>query len=193
MLNQNAIALFERKNSERDSFFAEHSDLLSRNINTFRELKTALYAFAVTENDSFQRRYCSFFGMRHINRNVRHHYFDYLERHKRDTLFPSAHTVTEDLFPLLGKRYFSFATKMLCIVNDVENPIFDKNVEKVFRVENHLCGEAYREALYVDIKDTYLSLINHPIVADFRERFNAEDIGVMKILDAIFWVIGREL
>lgn len=82
---------------------------------------------------------------------------------------------------------------MLRIVNDVKNPIYDSNVEKVFRAKNHLRGKAYKETLYVDINDTYLSLINHPIVAEFRKRFNAEDIGVMKILDAIFWVIGREL
>ena len=103
-----------------------------------------------------------------------------------------------------GNNYFSFATKVLNLMNTDEFPVFDNGVSTVFQKpfpqpdENEIDYPGkdlldHQDAIYQDILDTYRELENHPVIEAFRAQFNCPDLGYMKILDAIFWRLGKML
>ena len=114
-------------------------------------------------------------------------------RGSSDRMDPRA--VTEALQPAMRKNNFSFVTKMLNLLSDNEYPIYDKYVGVVFQkpFTPEETGLDHKESVYRDIADTYRSLENHPVIEAFRSRHGCHGMGYMKVLDSIFWKLGKDM
>lgn len=186
MVNQEAIQIIDKLYSDRERLFHTYSEDFHNNIQIFLMLKRLLVTTDVSKNKIFQNEYSSFFLLRFMPKKG--HYFSMLEDVKNDSDSLNALSLTNKLKGMLGGNYYSFATKMMCIVDDRRFPIYDSKVEAVFSRKDSGTGLHYKNIIYYDILDTYRALHNHPIIQAFIDEFQAKDIGVMKILDAIFWV-----
>lgn len=170
--------------------------VIKTNIDVYQFLKTEYKKGQVIENSLFRWGFSAFYGMSRVvtlgAQEVFFNRFDDL-RETRIQLDPRA--ITEELHNSMGKYYFSFVTKMLNMFDDEAFPIFDSQVSAVFEkpLQKGETRLAHQNSIYQDIRDTYLSLESHAIIKEFRERFNCPDVGYMKILDTLFWRIGKTL
>ena len=192
MINTTAITRFEAFYANPTLSLNNHQALFQNNVNRYLQLKEILHQRDVSVDVEFQRLYSYFYGLnRAMNAEQKAAYYVRLEEIKNTDKPIDVRTLTEELRPLLGKNHFSFCSKMANIVNDELYPIYDKNVRQVFHRANLGYGLDYWGNIYQDITDTYQSLINHPVITAFRNRFNGQEMGYMKVLDALFWVMGR--
>ena len=194
MINQDAIRLLDHFYGQ-PSFFSDNLTSFSKNVEVYSLLKRQFQAGPVTENPAFCSRFASFYGMRFVSAAGKHAFFQKMEqlRQHHDGLDPRL--LTEELQPEMGKYHFSFVTKMLNLLDDETYPIYDSQIATVFQKpftpdESRL---DHQESIYRDVIDTYQSLLHHPVVEAFRTRFNCPDMGTMKVLDALFWRLGKIL
>lgn len=191
MINQQAISQFQKLTNDFDTFANQHEGPLKTNVERYTELKNLLHKVNVSEHEYFQRRYSDFYGLNlRIKRDLRPLYYQKLEEIKNTKKPIDVRSLTEELSPVLGKNHFSFCSKMANIINDEKYPIYDSQVAKVFHRKGLGYNLDYKTNLYNDLKDTYESLKDSPVIPAFQDRFDAHEMGYMKVLDAIFWVIG---
>lgn len=192
MINTTAITRFETFYANPILSLNDHHVVFQNNVDRYLQLKELLHQRNVSEDDEFQRQYSYFYGLnRAMNAQQKSAYYLRLEEIKNTDHPIDVRALTEELRPLLGKNHFSFCSKMANIVNDELYPIYDKNVRQVFHRANLGYGLEYRENIYQDITETYQIMSNHPVISSFKNRFNAQGMGYMKVLDALFWVMGR--
>lgn len=95
---------------------------------------------------------------------------------------------------------FSFVTKMLNLENDSLYPIYDSKVALMFGYkipsgDNDKKAEQYRDR-YQSILETYRSLLNDnrtsALLNKFRQTFRCPELSDMRILDLIFWEMGKQ-
>ena len=95
---------------------------------------------------------------------------------------------------------FSFVTKMLNLENDSLYPIYDSKVALMFGYkipsgDHDKKAEQYRER-YQLILETYRSLLNDnrtaALLNKFRQTFRCPELSDMRILDLIFWEMGKQ-
>lgn len=192
-MREDVIRLFSDKTSDVDSFFKMHETTLKTIVEVFKFLKQRLKETNPSNDALFQWAFSAFYGMSFIPRSQRHPLFKKMQEIKDDCYDLNAKEITENLAPLMGKKYFSFVTKMLNLIDDEKYPIYDSNVGLVFENKHKPCGKNYRMSVYQDIIDTYNQLKDKPIVDEFKSYFSCPDIGYMKILDSIFWIIGKDM
>ena len=170
--------------------------VIKTNIDVYQFLKTEYKKGQVIENSLFRWGFSAFYGMsRVVTLGAQEAFFNRFDDLRETHIQLDPRAITEELHNSMGKYYFSFVTKMLNMFDDEAFPIFDSQVSAVFekplqRGETRL---AHQNSIYQDIRDTYLSLESHAIIKEFRERFNCPDVGYMKILDTLFWRIGKTL
>ncbi len=141
----------------------------------------------------FQWAFAAFYGMKVVPESGKVAFFEKMEALRFAHAHLDAREVTESLRPEMGKNYFSFTTKMLNLLDDTTYPIYDSQVAIVFQRPftleetrlDHQCS------IYQDILDTYRQLKMHPAIEMFRTHFNCPQLGYMKILDTIFWHLGK--
>ena len=180
-------------NADFELWFRPHERDLSNNIRQYHDIKVRSEACDVATDVAFQRSFCYFYGMRVVSRARRIPFFQRMEQLKHERpLDVDAQTITSELRPAMGKNYFSFVTKMLDMLEDETYPIYDSNVCKVFR-GIALYGLENQSEVYTDILDTYRYLRNHEVLNRFRQVIDCNNVGYMKILDAIFLIIGKNL
>lgn len=95
---------------------------------------------------------------------------------------------------------FSFVTKMLNLENDSLYPIYDSKVALMFGYkipsgDHDKKAEQYRER-YQLILETYRFLLNDnrttALLNKFRQTFRCPELSDMRILDLIFWEMGKQ-
>ena len=195
MVNTQAINLLQNLFANPEEVFSDNhiSRALQNNVNRYLHLKGMLFRENVAINAEFQRNYSYFYGLnRYMTQIQKQAYFAKFEAIKRQKGPIDVRLLTEEMQPLLGKFHFSFCSKMANMIDDTQHPIYDKNVANVFHRRGLGQGHEYKENIYQDLVDTYRTLKDHHIIESFKERFNAQDMGYMKVLDALFWVIGNE-
>ena len=193
MINTNAVRLLEYS-------LSHYPDLLDNpvfavNAAVFSFLKKEFEKGDIRYNLLFQWSFSSFYGMGIVSSEAKEAFFRKMESLRGCFAGQDARRITEDLRPAMGKSNFSFVTKMLNLLSDTEYPIFDKNVAAFFQKpfgpdETRL---DHQESVYQDIIDTYKSLEHHPVIGDFRIRFGCQEMGCMKVLDTIFWKLGKDM
>ena len=196
MVNLNALHRFEAFYADFDQVIDLNGQVIQNNVHRYMELKQLLHQVDVSENAYYQSRYSYFYGLnRALNAGQKAAYYLRLEVLK-DAYHPRENPIdvtelTEEMVPSLGKRHFSFCTKLANMVDDDIYPIYDKNVAKVFHRRGLGYGMQYKENIFIDIRDTYNELRSHQVTELFKNRFNAQEMGTMKALDTLFWVMGR--
>lgn len=153
----------------------------------------------------FQYVFGAFYAMNRVfvsARFIRRFYkkMDEFKSRKRTAVFDAA-KIAKELSRGERSFQFSFVTKMLNLVNDTLYPIYDSKVALVFGFGNTVTGdddakaEQYRER-YQAIIDTYLDLLNDNRTAEllnlFRDIFKCPELSDMRILDLIFWEMGKQ-
>ncbi len=173
-----------------------HKELIPQsfktNIEVYKFLKEEFRKGDVRTNDVFKWAFSAFYGMSRVPVERHSVFFDKMETLRDNHAQADARQITVELQPALGKNYFSFVTKMLNIVDDATFPIYDSQVSVVFARCLPAEGIDHKSAIHTDITDTYAELASRCIINEFRERYNCPDVGHMKILDTIFWSIGKQ-
>ena len=193
MINNNAIRLLDYYLTNDPAFLEDAS--FATNVAVYSFLKDEFRKGDVSRNPLFQWAFSAFYGMGIVPVEGKAAFFSKMESLRNTYTGVGARQLTEELRPAMGKSYFSFATKMLNLLDDAEYPIYDRMVGLVFQKpfnpdETRL---DHQHSIYLDIIDTYRSLKDHPIVGSFRKRFNCQGIGYMKILDSVFWKLGSKM
>ena len=194
MINQDAVRLLDHFYAQ-PSFFTDNQAAFIRNAEEYALLKRQFHEGPVTSNPAFQRHFARFYGMRFVPAAGKNAFFQKMELLRNDHEGLGARLLTEELQPLMGQYHFSFTTKMLNLLDDETYPIYDSQIATVFQTP-FLPDETrldHQEAIYRDVTDTYQSLRQHPVIDAFRTRFNCPEMGTMKVLDAIFWRLGKIL
>ena len=194
MINHDAIRLLEHSIAQ-PSFYEDNHAAFARNAEVYSLLKREFNEGPVTENPVVCRRFASFYGMRFVSVAGKRTFFQKMEllRNNHDGL--DARLLTVELKPEMGQYQFSFVTKMLNLLDDETYPVYDSQIATVFQIpfvpdETRLDRQ---EAIYRDVTDTYTALREHAAITDFRTRFNCPEMGTMKVLDALFWRLGKML
>ena len=193
MINQHAIQQLENHFENFDLAATLFGTIFENNVQRFLELKHMLHEVDVSRDKRFQKQFGYFYGVQRMSREAKTAYFTRFEQLKETDGPIDVRELTEEMAPALGKRQFSFCSKMANLIEDDTYPIYDRYVATVFHRPGLGYGMDYKTHLYQDLCDTYRSLKNHPLVAAFRERFHAEDMGYMKVLDALFWFVGNSI
>ena len=191
MINLNAIQRFRTFYADFDDAAGRCDEAFSNNVRRYLELKNLLHQVDVSTDIYFQRRVSHFYGLNQarLGPDRKAAYFRKLEDLKNTDAPIDIAALTASLERQLGKYHFSFCSKMADLINDEEYPIYDKNVKKHFRRRGLGYRHDYLQSIYTDITDTYRSLVDDPVITAFRKRYNAQDMGYMKVLDVLFWVI----
>lgn len=195
MVNNDAIRLLDYYIQQTSGNFTEDETAFATNVEVSRFLREEFRKRNITHNRLFQWAFIAFFGMRIVPESGRTAFFERMEALRDAHSDLNACEVTEGLRPAMGKYYFSFTTKMLNLLDDTNYPIYDKQVATVFQ-RPFTPGETRLEhqcLIYQDILDTYRQLEDHPAIKLFRNHFNCPQLGYMKILDTIFWRLGKIL
>lgn len=191
MINQNAIQQLEYYFQNFDLADTLFHDRFEYNINTYLELKSLLHQVNVSEDEYFQNLFSNFYLVKRLPRPSRAAFFARFEMLKNTVAPIDVRELTVDMSSILGKKHFSFCSKMANMINDEEYPIYDSNVARVFHRPGLGYGLDYKDNIYSDLRDTYRSIRNHQIVEAFSRRYNAEQrVGYMKLLDTMFWFVG---
>ena len=193
MINNDAIRLLDYSLNQFPDLLDNNAFAVNSAVYTF--LKEEFRKRDVCSNLFFQWSFSSFYGMGIVPFEAKDAFFSKMEslRGGSDRLDPR--TITEELQPAMGKNNFSFVTKMLNLLSDTEYPIYDKYVGVVFQKpftpeEKRL---DHQESVYMDIIDTYRSLENHLVIEAFQSRHGCFGMGYMKVLDSIFWKLGKDM
>lgn len=193
MVNNNAIRFLDFYIQQTSGNFAEGEAAYATNVEVCIFLKSELQKGSIMNNRLFQWAFVAFYGMRVVPEHGKLAFFERMEGLRNNHSDLNAREVTEGLAPLMCKNYFSFVTKMLNLLDDTSYPIYDSKVANVFQRpfapdESHLDHQCL---IYQDIIDTYRQLEEHPAIELFKTHFNCPQLGYMKILDSIFWRLGR--
>lgn len=193
MVNNDAIRLLDFYIQQTSGNFAEDETAFATNVGVSCFLRSEFQKGDITSNRLFQWVFIAFYGMRVVPERGKIAFFERMEELRNNHSNLNAREVTEGLTPLMGKNYFSFATKMLNLLDDTTYPIYDSQVATVFQrpftpEESRLDHQCL---IYQDVIDTYRQLKEHPAIELFKTHFNCPQLGYMKILDSIFWRLGR--
>jgi len=174
-------------------------------INYYVLLKSEFEKSDVSENNIFQTAFRIFYGMDHVgfDEEFKMKYFKLFEKYRNRTALD-----VEDVFIALqriknfdGKDalIFSFASKLLCTIDD-SLPIYDKEVCDVFSFTEPIDVDF---AMVIDIlfdqfeimQNHFTEIINNNLlqvtIRLFDEKFNQNNLSIIKKLDFIFWSFGK--
>ena len=193
MVNNDAIKFLDYYIQQTPGNFSDDKITFATNVAVSLFLRNEFQKGDITGNRLFQWAFSAFYGMGVVSSEGEKAFFEKMESLRDAHSDLNAREITEGLKPEMGKNCFSFATKMLNLLDDTNYPIYDSQVAVVFQKPftpeetrlDHQC------LIYQDIIDTYKSLENHQAIALFRNRFNCPELGYMKVLDTIFWKLGR--
>lgn len=90
---------------------------------------------------------------------------------------------------------YSDAPEIIIEPSAKPHPIFNDQINLVFQ-RPFTPDETewdHQIAIHIDRTDTYMVLLQHPIIDAFRTHFNCPDIEYYEILDIIFWRLGTLL
>ena len=189
MINYEAIRLLDHYFGQSPRFAADNSPSMATNAAVFSFLKSEYLKGDVTKNLVFKWCFSSFYGMGIVSSEGKDAFFQKMEVLRNAHSKVDVWAVTEDLTRDMGKKYFSFITKMLNMVDDESYPVYDSQVGLVFQKpftpdESRL---DHQTSIYKDICDTYKELRTHPAIESFKNEFHCPEMGYMKVLDTIFW------
>ena len=120
---------------------------------------------------------------------------------KTSNLDPSA--IATELCKDDSRYQFSFVTKMLNLENDRLYPIYDSKVAlmlgfntNVLSGKSHEIKAAQYNSWYKAIIEIYNELLldekAKTVLANFKKTFDCEDLSDMRIIDIIFWQLGKD-
>lgn len=190
MVNTHAIQQLEYYFQNMEVADNRFHDKFQYNVDKYLELKGLLHQVNVSENVYFQKEFANFYLVKRLPRPAKAAYFARFEELKDSDAPIEIREFTDEMTAVLGKNHFSFCSKMANMINDDAYPIYDSNVAAVFHRRGLGYGVDYRYHIFVDLRDTYNSLRGHHLVDDFRNRFHAEGVGHMKLLDTMYWFVG---
>jgi len=173
-------------------------------LETYSDLKNGLKGQNIKRNTVFKKTYVKFFGMgqSRLISDYYDRYFSLLEENKANRkvslswILNSLHSVSKTS---KGRQtlQFSFATKMVHIINDDE-PIYDSRIKLFFKmteppaeIEFNKRVEAYLD-IQMSIKIEYDRIIKNkllePSIGYFRKvNENRSDHSDIKVIDWLIW------
>lgn len=198
----NKIAKIENlliKNANQD-FYLRNFIGIQTTISTYLVLKEAYNKFGVFYYADFIKSFSQFYGIkRFVDDDFIMKYFKKMEdlrgREEYDVM-----KLTNELID--SKIQFSFATKMLNIMNDKKYPIYDSNVVKsfgIYTIDSKILVDKVEDYVsnYTIIENVYNELLikHQNLIKDFRSFFKctSDDLSDMRIIDIIVWKIGENL
>ena len=195
MVNDHAIRLIDYIClSQREILFGDRT-VFENNVARYSALKVEFERGPILNNQPFRRSFAYFYGMRYVSTAAKNAFFQKMDELRNNRANLSARQITENLSRAMGRNEFSFVTKMLNMLDDETYPIYDSQVGVVFQ-KPFLPDETrldHQASVYGDIVDTYQALRQHEIIDAFRETYHCPSIGSFKVLDAIFWRLGKIL
>jgi hypothetical protein len=171
-------------------------------IEVYRFLKSEYEKGNILDNYLFQFVYRSFYRLDSagLSEKIKTRYFELLSEKQNDL-----EIILSELYdiPTLKDKnsiQFSFATKLLHTL-DNDNPIYDKNVDRVIRIK--IDGKTKDEKIRssVDMFNSLIIVYSEMMEKDeiidailrFRMYFNVqkEKVSDVKVLDFIIWTLGK--
>lgn len=197
---KNKIRLLLSTLEDKD-FFKENHISLDITSATYIILKKSYKKYGAS-NKSFQNVFSQFYGLRRfVDNEFVSKYFKKMEE-LREESFYDIRKLTEELVDNDGRVQFSFATKLLNIINDEIYPIYDGNVAKAFgiyapdsknikeKIDGHINNYLIIGSIYRD-----LLVENASVISAYRDFFNysVANLSDMRVLDIIVWKLGEKL
>ena len=185
-----------------EQFFTENYIGIHTTTTTYLILKKAYNEKEVDYFGDFKSVFSQFYGIkRFVDDNFINKYYTQMNELRGKKEY-DVRQLTKDLIDNDGKIQFSFATKMLNIMNDEKYPIYDSNVAKAFaiytidsknledKIDNYVTNYAIIEKVYTELLEKHKQ-----IITNFREvfKYTEKELSDMRIIDIIVWKIGEKL
>jgi len=166
------------------------------NVAVFTLLKKEYRKGNICNNALFKWAFLSFYVNTNHRKLIKDSFFTIMESLRQNKSVQDPQKIARKLKKSMNRYFFVYVTKMLNLIDDKQYPIYDSNVFKVFknsqRHENMTSLE-FKSSIYQDIKDTYKELRGHKVIKRFKREFKCHRMGSYKVLDTIFWIIGKNL
>lgn len=188
----NAIELFNNTMNNADEFYNNNGAAIQTSIERYQHLRE-LYVAGDMQN--FRNYFCWYYNMRFCSQRFKDAFFNKMIEFKdKGIVDPVA--IAREFRPIDNRFNFSFCTKMANFINDDNYPIYDSNIDMAFGFRVNIPGfslERDSTDIYNILRETYSRLSDSPAITDFRTRYGCPTIGTARILDFIFFNIGRNL
>lgn len=189
-------------NVVNEHFFRENYIGILLTTTTYLILKNSYNENGVYYFKDFKNAFSQFYGIkRFVDENFINTYYMKMNWLRGEKEYDVKQLALE-LIDTDKKVQFSFATKMLNIMNDEKYPIYDSNVAKAFgiystdskNIENKIDDYV---ANYIIIGNVYTEMISkhRQTINDFRNifKYTKRELSDMRIIDIITWKIGEKL
>jgi len=188
------------KTTEITKIIEQNATALINNIDVesielYTTIKNEFENSDVSVNTRFQHAYRKFHGMDHVgfNEDFTGKYFKLLEKYRNHIVIDSE-KVFIDLdriknFEDNDALLFSFATKLMCTIDD-SIPIYDKEVCVDFAMVIDILMDQF-EILQAHFNEIVESNLLPVSIRLFDEKFKGNNLSLIKKLDFIFWSFGR--
>lgn len=184
-----------------NTFFNENFVSIHVTTATYLILKKS-YERQSTVNNDFKKHFSQFYGLgRFVDADFIDVYFEKMNK-LRGLLEYDISNLCYELIDSKGRVQFSFATKMLNLMNDEKYPIYDANIAKTFNINQRDSKNTDEKITnYVNtywlIKDVYSEILprHTKTIYKFREVFDYSEVELsdLRIMDIIVWKIGEKL
>jgi hypothetical protein len=189
-------------NTVNEHFFRENYTGILITATTYLILKKSYNENGVYYFKDFKKEFSKFYGIkRFVDDNFIDTYYMKMDEFKGENEC-NVKKLAKELIDSGNKVQFSFATKMLNIMNDEKYPIYDSNVAKAFGIYTTDCKNIEDKiedyvTNYMVIGEVYNEMISKhsQTINDFRETFKytKSELSDMRIIDIIVWKIGEKL
>lgn len=185
-----------------EHFFRENYAGIHITATTYLILKKLYNENGVYYFKDFKKEFSRFYGIkRFVDDNFIDTYYMKMDELKGEKEY-NVKKLANELIDSDKKVQFSFATKMLNIMNDEKYPIYDSNVAKAFminttdsknievKIDDYVANYMIIEKVYTEMISKHSQTIN-----DFRDTFKytKSELSDMRIIDIIVWKIGEKL
>ena len=183
-----------------EAFFKKHFFSFYKAVSTYHVLKNVWIDKKFDDYKDFREAFFQFYKIIgiYVSEPFKEKYYDKMKE-LRD-LGKTEISVVELANDLKdnNKIQFSFATKLLNIVDDEKYPIYDSYVVKAFGFPIKYGSLKQYSENYKIITETYKSLLLDyeckKMIETFRKMFPlSEKLSNMRILDFIVWKIGEQI
>jgi hypothetical protein len=169
-----------------------------KSIETYVEIQSIFAESKVSQNLTFQDKYCPFYGLsRFMDAETQKLYFEILDEYRTKEF--DFERILNQLHDVSGRVEFSFTTKM-CHTLHTEMPIYDNNVAFLFGFAVHQKADKDTKIqrylmFYNELTNIYQDLLEHTniknMLIQFDDEFKNPIMSQTKKLDFILWAAGK--
>ncbi len=181
----------------------------NESLKMYEFIKKEFLSGDITSNDLFQLKYNSFYRLNGagLTKEFKLNYFKLLQEKRNIKVFSREEikSILLELYKYESAQgyhciYFSFVTKLIHTI-DNNFPIYDSNIKKVFNFKgpHYYHNNDKKINIYLEqhgiINSVYKQIIKEDLLDDvfdlFNKKFSDYSLSKIKILDFIFWTVGK--